>query len=77
MPRFDHALYIPWRKHEELHGGPISSIMHLYRQANQMADCLARLGSQQVEVLVVTSRVPLAAREFVLVDAFGVGHLRN
>lgn len=41
-----------------------STITHIFRQANKAADCLARLGSQQEEKLIVTSNVPFAAREF-------------
>ncbi|XP_058189471.1 uncharacterized protein LOC131307071 [Rhododendron vialii] len=53
-----------------------SSVVHIYRQANQTADCLARLGSQQNQNLVVSSSIPFAVREFALADAMGVGHLR-
>ncbi|KAI8552070.1 hypothetical protein RHMOL_Rhmol06G0235800 [Rhododendron molle] len=49
--------------------------VHSYNQ--QEGNCLARLGSQQDEDLIVTANVSLAAREFVLVDALGVGHLRT
>ncbi|KAI8525056.1 hypothetical protein RHMOL_Rhmol13G0198400 [Rhododendron molle] len=48
----------------------------LFRQANQAADCLARLGSQEEE-LIITSNVSFAAREFVLVDVMGVSHIRT
>ncbi|XP_058208318.1 uncharacterized protein LOC131321348 [Rhododendron vialii] len=60
-----------------LAGGTNSIITHIYRQANQTADCLARLGSQQEDDLIVTSSIPFAAREFALADAMGVGHLRT
>lgn len=50
--------------------GTNATISHIFRQANQLADCLARLGSQQEEKLIVT-------REFVLADVMGVGHLRT
>lgn len=56
--------------------GTNTTFSHIYRQANQTADCLARLGSQQEDDLIVTRNVPLAAREFVMSDALGVGHLR-
>lgn len=46
------------------------------KQTNQTVDCLARLGSQQDQDLVVSSTIPFAVREFALVDAMGVGHLR-
>lgn len=36
---------------------------------------LARLGSQQEEDLIIATNVPQAAKEFVLADALGVGHL--
>lgn len=56
-----------------------STISHIYRQANhQTADCLARLGYQQEEeLIVVTSRVSFATCEFVIADAMGLGHIRT
>ncbi|XP_058185614.1 uncharacterized protein LOC131302837 [Rhododendron vialii] len=56
--------------------GTNSSFSHIFRQANQTVDCLAHLGSQQEDDLIVTRNVPFAAREFVMADALGVGHLR-
>lgn len=53
-----------------------TSITHIYRQANQTTDCLARLGSQQ-EDSIVTINVPHTTREFVIADSLGVGHNRT
>lgn len=51
-------------------------LAHNYSQANQTVHCLARLGSQQEKELIVTTNVPLAAREFgaysYLVYRFGI-----
>lgn len=33
-----------------------TTIGHTYRQANQTADCLARMGAEQDEILVITDR---------------------
>ncbi|KAI8570553.1 hypothetical protein RHMOL_Rhmol01G0043500 [Rhododendron molle] len=54
-----------------------STIAYIYRLASQTADCLARLGSEQDEDLIVSSSIPFAAREFALAAAMGVGHLRT
>lgn len=54
-----------------------TTISHIFRQANQTADWLARLGAEQYESLVVTEQVPLTAREYVIADCLGVGHLRT
>lgn len=53
------------------------SISHIFRQANQTADCLAHLGFQQEEDLIVTRNVPFPVREFVMANALGVGNLRT
>lgn len=55
--------------------GTSSTITHIFRQANQTADCLARLGSRLGEDLIVTRNFPLAVREFVITAALGVEHL--
>lgn len=51
-------------------------LAHTYSQANQSVDCLAGLGSQEEEELIVTTNVPIAAREFgaysYLVYRFGI-----
>lgn len=49
-----------------------SIITHIFRQANQVADCLTRLGSQQEKEFIVTRNMPLAAREFVLVNCLTI-----
>ncbi|KAI8570556.1 hypothetical protein RHMOL_Rhmol01G0043800 [Rhododendron molle] len=54
-----------------------STITYIYRLPNQTTDCLARLGSQQDEDLIVLSSIPFAAREFALAAAMSVGHLRT
>lgn len=53
-----------------------TSITHIYREANQTADCLARLGSQQ-EDSIVTINLPHTTREFVIADSLGVGAHQN
>ncbi|KAI8552068.1 hypothetical protein RHMOL_Rhmol06G0235600 [Rhododendron molle] len=46
-----------------------------FKFKKQEGNCLARLGSQQDEDLIVPAIVFMAAREFVLVDVLGVDHL--
>lgn len=58
--------------------GTNSTVSHIFvKLISERTVRLARLGSQQEEDLIVTRNVPGAAREFVIVDALGVGHLRT
>lgn len=71
----DHAHRYLVEEARRIVGRTNATISHIFRQANQSADCLAHVGSQQEEELIVSRNVPFAAREFVLADAMGVGHL--
>lgn len=49
-----------------------SSIVHIFRGANEAADCLAHLGASQNEELVVTPTPPLAVREVMIRDSLNL-----
>lgn len=76
-PPLDHPPRHIIEEVRRLVGRTNSIITHIYRQANQTADCLARLGGQQQDELIVTSSIPFASREYARADAMGVGHLRT
>lgn len=76
-PPLDHPQRHTVEEARRVATGTNSSVSHIFRQANQTADCLAQLGSQQEEDLILTRDVPGAAREFVIDDALGVGRLRT
>jgi len=54
-----------------------ANFVHIYRETNQSADHLARLGAEQEDNLVVMEESPQSVRHFVIVDALGVGHYSN
>ncbi|KAI8552075.1 hypothetical protein RHMOL_Rhmol06G0236300 [Rhododendron molle] len=73
----------PWKKGTDHHvkssnDKPVEGVERpkgaKFKFKKQECNCLARLGSQQDEDLIVTTN---ATREFVLVDTLGVGHLRT
>lgn len=49
-----------------------STLNHISRSANECADCLAHLGAEQDEELVVVSSPPLALREFFVRDSLNI-----
>lgn len=53
------------------------SLNHIYRQANQSADHLARIGAEQLEDLVTADDSPQSVRNFLLEDGLGVGRPRS
>lgn len=52
-----------------------ATLTHIYREANQSTDNLARLGAEQAEELV-TVDIPPSTRPYVTTDKRGAGHLR-
>lgn len=54
-----------------------ANLTHIYREANQSADHLARLGAEQAEDLVVTEESPQSVRHFVIEDVLGAGRYRD
>lgn len=54
-----------------------SLLKHVFREANQCSDHLARLGAEQAEPLVILEDSPQSIRTFVLEDALGAGQVRD
>lgn len=50
---------------------------HVFREANQCVDCLAHLGAEQLEAVVVMEEAPQTVCALVKEDALGVGLFKD
>lgn len=52
-----------------------TTLTHIYRNANQCADQLTRLGAEQNENLVVVVDIPISVREYLIRDSLNIRQL--
>lgn len=52
-----------------------ATLNHIYREGNECADHLAKMGAEQDEILILIDGMPMSIREFIIRDSINLGQV--